>query len=88
MIKVWSDGGWEDYLYWQDQDRRTLRKINRLIQSIERDGVLSGERKPEPLKGDLQGCFSRRINEKHRLVYRVSEENLEILGCREHYGEH
>ena len=88
MIKVWSDGGWEDYLYWQDQDRRTLRKINRLIQSIERDGVLSGEGKPEPLKGDLQGCFSRRINEKHRLAYRVSEENLEILGCREHYGEH
>ena len=48
MIKVWSDGGWEDYLYWQEQDRRTLRKINRLIQSIERDGVLSGEGKPEP----------------------------------------
>ena len=76
VIKMWSDGGWEDHLYWQDRDRRTLRRISRLIRSVERGGVMSGEGKPEPLEGDLQGCFSRRVDAKRRLVSRVSGEGL------------
>lgn len=87
MKKTWSDEGWDDYLYWQEQDRKTLRKINRLIRSIERDGAMKGEGKPEPLLGDLQGCFSRRIDDKNRLIYQVCGASIEILGCRDHYRD-
>ncbi len=61
MRKTWTDQGWEDYLHWQMQDRKTLRRINELVRDIERNGVSSGIGKPEPLKGDLQGFWSRRI---------------------------
>lgn len=85
MIKAWDDFAWEDYLYWQMQNKKTLRRINQLIQDIERNGY-SGIGKPEPLKGDLQGYWSRRIDESNRLVYRIKEDRIEILQCRSHYG--
>ena len=65
MNKAFTDIGWEDYLYWQTEDRKTLRKINTLLKDIERNGN-EGIGKPEPLTGDLSGFWSRRINQKHR----------------------
>lgn len=59
--KIWSDDAWEDYLYWQTQDKKTLKRINQLIRDIERNGCMQGIGKPEPLSGDLQGEYSRRI---------------------------
>ncbi len=85
MYKTWSEEGWNDYLYWQSQDRKTLKKINDLIKDIERNGSDKGIGKPEPLKGNLSEFWSRRIDEKNRLVYRVINNVLEIVICREHY---
>jgi len=88
MIKVWSDRAWEEYVWWQEQDRKTLRKINKLITDIERNGAAEGTGKPEPLKDNLSGYWSRHINEKDRLIYRINEDGeLEIAQCRAHYGE-
>lgn len=84
MKKIWFDEAWADYLFWQAQDRAMLRRINLLIRDIER-GAFEGLGKPEPLRGDLSGFWSRRIDAKHRLVYRVSGDVLEILSCRGHY---
>lgn len=84
MIKVWSDQAWDDYLYWQNQDKKTLRRINQLIKDIERNAY-EGIGKPEPLKYELQGFWSRRIDEEHRLIYRVQEDSIEIASCRLHY---
>lgn len=81
MIKAW-----DDYLYWQTQDRKTLKRINQLLQDIDRNGY-SGIGKPEPLKGDLQGYWSRRIDETNRLIYRIAGERIEILQCRSHYRD-
>jgi len=86
MIKIWDDFAWEDYLYWQKQDRKTLKRINQLLQDIDRNGY-SGIGKPEPLKGDFQGYWSRRIDETNRLIYRIVGEGVEILQCRTHYGD-
>lgn len=86
MHLVWFEGAWEDYLYWQTQDRKTLRRINKLVKDTQRD-PLSGLGKSEPLKGGLSGCFSRRIDEKNRLVYRLRGDTLEILQCRGHYQD-
>ena len=66
--KIWSDEAWDDYIYWQLQDKKTLKRINQLIKDIERNGCMEGIGKPEPLTGDLQGEFSHRINDKDRLV--------------------
>lgn len=85
MTKSWFDEAWEDYLYRQAQDKKTLKKINKLISSIERDGELVGEGHPERLKENFSGWCSRRIDEKNRLIYRVQGEKLEIISCREHY---
>ncbi|MBP8783856.1 MAG: Txe/YoeB family addiction module toxin [Synergistaceae bacterium] len=85
MHKTWSEEGWNDYLYWQSQDRKTLKKINDLLKDIERNGPDKGIGKPEPLKGNLSEFWSRRIDEKNRLVYRVINNVLEIVICREHY---
>ena len=86
MRKTWTDQGWDDYLYWQTQDKKTLRKVNELVRDIERNGVASGIGKPEPLKNDLQGFWSRRIDEKNRLVYQQSADgSLCIISCRGHY---
>ena len=86
MRKTWTDQGWDDYLYWQQQDKKTLKKINGLILDIERNGVARGLGKPEALKGDLQGFYSRRIDEQHRLVYNLAPDgSLCIIACRGHY---
>ncbi|WP_311497691.1 Txe/YoeB family addiction module toxin [uncultured Mobiluncus sp.] len=86
MRLVWFEGAWEDYLYWQTQDRKTLRRINKLVKDTQRD-PRSGLGKSEPLKGELSGCFSRRIDEENRLVYRLRGDTLEILQCRGHYHD-
>lgn len=85
MKKIWFDEAWEGYMYWQKQDRKTLKRINSLIKDIERAGN-DGIGKPEQLKGELNGFWSRRIDEKNRLVYRITDDNiLEILSCKGHY---
>jgi toxin YoeB len=76
---------WEHYLHWQKQDRKTLDRINALIRDCLRDSF-SGIGKPEPLKGELASCWSRRIDDSHRLVYRVERLQIEIVSCRYHYG--
>lgn len=81
-----SEEGWEDYLYWQTQDKRTLKRINQLLRDILRNGY-DGIEKPEPLKGDLSGLWSRRIDESNRIVYRVKEDVIEIVQCGSHYRD-
>ena len=83
MKVAFTANGWEDYCSWSD-DRKTLRRINRLIDEAVRDpGVGAG--KPERLRGDLSGCWSRRIDQEHRLVYTVKDEQLVVLQARYHY---
>jgi toxin YoeB len=84
MIKSWDDEAWNDYLYWQTQDKKTLKRINQLLLDIDRNGYI-GIGKPEALKGEMQGYWSRRIDETNRLVYRIFEGRIEILQCRSHY---
>lgn len=85
MMKItFSKISWEDYLSWQAEDKKTLRKINELIKDIQRT-PFAGKGKPEPLKYDLAGLWSRRINREHRLVYRVSGNEILIYTCRYHY---
>lgn len=86
MNKVFADTGWQDYLYWQTEDRKTIKKINQLINDIARNGN-EGIGKPEPLSGNLSGYWSRRINDKDRLIYRVDENNIYILACRYHCAD-
>ncbi|MBP3752050.1 MAG: Txe/YoeB family addiction module toxin [Pyramidobacter sp.] len=86
MKKVWADQAWEDYLYWQTQDKKTLRRINILIKDIDRSGYQC-KGKPEPLKGDLAGFWSVRIDECNRIVFRIVGENLEIWQCGSHYRD-
>ena len=81
-----SENAWQDYLYWQTQDKKILRRINQLLQDISRNGY-DGLGKPEPLKGNLSGFWSRRIDDTHRLVDRVSDDMIEILQCRGHYND-
>ena len=76
---------WDDHLHWQVRDRRMLERINTLIRSLARD-PFGGIGKPEPLKRELSGCWSRRIDQAHRLVYRVTPDEIEIVSCRYHYG--
>ena len=85
MRKAWTDDGWADYVYWQSEDKRTLKKINSLIKNIERDGPLKGEGHPEPLK--YRPGYSRTINEKDRLVYDIENGEIVILSCRHHYDD-
>ena len=87
MEKIWSDAAWADYLYWQSQDKKTLKRINMLIQDIERNGAMKGIGDPEALKGNLQGEYSRRINEKDRLVYHLEDGRIYIASCRGHYND-
>jgi toxin YoeB len=81
----WTDGAWEDYLYWQQTDKQILKRINLLIKELQRE-PFAGIGKPEPLKFGLTGYWSRRINDEHRLVYNVDETGLIILQCRYHYA--
>lgn len=82
---AWTAEGWEDYLYWQSQDRKTLRRINSLVEDILRDDPFEGIGKPEPLKHALAGAWSRRIDETHRLVYVADDVYVTILQARYHY---
>lgn len=88
MRLVWSERSWSDYLHWQEADRAMLDKTNVLIRECMRT-PFSGTGKPEPLKGELQGFWSRRISGEHRLVYRVTgaddTQELQIAACRYHY---
>lgn len=88
MKLLWEEDAWEDYLHWQHNDRRTLKRLNALIKDVKR-GPFDGIGKPEPLKANLQGWWSRRITGDHRLVYRVNGEGTEayivISQCRFHY---
>ncbi len=86
MKKIWFDEAWEDYLYWQTQDRKTLKRINALLKDIERS-EFNGIGKPELLKGELSGFWSRRIDDANRFVYRIKDGILEILSCRGHYDD-
>ncbi len=84
MKKIWSDEAWEDYIYWQTQDRKTLKRINMLLRDIER-GYFDGIGKPGPLRGELSGFWSRRIDGVNRLVYRINGDVMEVLSCKGHY---
>lgn len=84
MTIIFHPNGWEDYLYWKKTDKKMLKKINSLIKEISRTPY-EGTGKPEPLKFDLTGFWSRRIDQEHRLVYRVVKKELHILTCRYHY---
>ena len=86
MKKTWSDNAWEDYLFWQTQDRKMLKRINDLLRDIERE-PFGGIGKPEPLKHEWQGYWSRRINETDRLIYRINNNQLEVAACRSHYDD-
>ncbi|GAU79924.1 Txe/YoeB family addiction module toxin [Fusibacter sp. 3D3] len=85
MNKLFSDDAWNDYLYWQNNDKSKVKRINELIKSIERDGYSSGIGKPEPLRYNLSGYWSRRINDEHRLVYKSDKNNIYIASCKDHY---
>ena len=81
---AWTKEAWSDYLYWQGQDRKTLRRINKLIVDVQRS-PFEGIGKPEPLKENLAGFWSRRIDETNRLIYAVDDGQLTIIACRYHY---
>ena len=84
MKLLWEDRGWDDYLYWQTQDKKMLKRINSLIRDIQRS-PFDGTGKPEPLKGNLSGLWSRRINDADRIVYYIDDGILHIIACRGHY---
>jgi toxin YoeB len=81
---TFTTDAWEDYIYWQSQDKKTLRRINELIRDTQRT-PFEGIGKPEPLKGNLSGFWSRRIDETNRLVYEVTDAEIAIISCRYHY---
>jgi len=82
-----TETGWNDYVYWESQDKKTLKRVNNLIEDITRNGH-DGIGKPEPLRNDMSGWWSRRIDDKNRLIYRlVGDEAVEITQCKGHYGD-
>lgn len=84
MLLTFSENAWEDYLFWQKTDKKLLKRINELIKSIQRT-PFEGLGKPEPLKFDLAGYWSRRIDLEHRLVYKIVNQEVIIIACRYHY---
>jgi len=86
MGVLWEDEAWQEYTNWQEQDRKTLRKINHLIKDIQRN-PFEGMGHPEPLSGNLSGWWSRHIDEKNRIVYKVVGGNITILSCKNHYSD-
>lgn len=84
MKLIWSEQAWDDYLYWQETDKRMVKKVNELIKEIRRT-PFEGKGKPEPLRHNLAGFWSRRITAEHRLVYSMTDEALLIAACRYHY---
>ncbi|MHC5262987.1 Txe/YoeB family addiction module toxin [Streptomyces sp. UC4497] len=85
MKFVWHENAWADYVRWQAQDRKVLKRINTLLQDIARNGPDEGIGKPEPLKHGFHGYWSRRITDEHRLIYKVVEDEVRIAACRYHY---
>ncbi|WP_294427601.1 Txe/YoeB family addiction module toxin [uncultured Treponema sp.] len=85
MKKIWFDEAWDDYLYWQSQDKKTLKRIHAILKDVERNGMNKGIGKPEPLKNEFSGFWSRRIDDVNRFVYRIQDDELQILSCRGHY---
>ncbi len=83
-LLAWTDEAWGDYVYWQGQDRKAIKRVNKLISDAKRS-PFDGIGKPEPLKENLSGFWSRRIDETNRLVYAVTDEHLTIISCRYHY---
>ncbi len=86
MKILWQESAWEEYLYWQLQDKKTLKRINKLLVDINRNGYQCIG-KLEPLKGDLSGYWSVRIDEKNRIVFRITEKHIEIMQCGSHYSD-
>ena len=83
---IFAESSWEEYLFWQMNDKKTLKRINRLLKEIQRT-PFGGVGKPEPLKGGLKDTWSRRINEKDRLVYKIENNAILILQCKGHYSD-
>jgi toxin YoeB len=83
-LLAWTDAAWADYVYWQGQDKKTLKRINKLITDTKRS-PFEGIGKPEPLKENLSGFWSRRVDESNRLVYAVNDSHITIISCRYHY---
>ena len=86
MKIVWFDEAWDDYVHWQAQDKKAIRRINEIIKDSKRNGY-KGIGKPEPLKGEFSGFWSKRIDDVNRFVYRISDGVLEVLSCRGHYND-
>lgn len=86
MKLLWEDRAWDDYLYWQTQDKKTLKRINALVADIQRN-TFDGIGKPEPLKGNLSGFWSRRIDDANRIVYCEKDGMIYIISCRGHYSD-
>ena len=86
MDLIWHDKSWKDYVEWQNEDKKTLKRINNLLKDIERNGY-NCIGKPEPLKGDWAGRWSVRIDEKNRLIFKIENEIIEIFECKTHYGD-
>ena len=88
MYKILFDlKGWEEYCYWKTQDKKTIKKIDTLIKELFKN-PMQGTGKPETLKGNLSGYWSRRIDEKNRIIYKIQEDSVEILSCQGHYDDH
>lgn len=86
MNKIWQDDEWQDYLYWQKQDKKILKRINQILKDIDRNKY-QGIGKPEALSGNLLGFWSRRIDSKNRIVYRIINNQIEIAQCGSHYRD-
>lgn len=84
MKIIWSEKSWDDYLYWQNTDKQLVKKINQLIKDIQKN-PFEGIGKPEPLKHQFSGFWSRRITDEHRLVYEITQNSISIASCRYHY---
>lgn len=87
MNILFTDTGWEQYTEWQEKDKRTIKRINQLLKSIDRDGAMQGIGKPELLKHNKSGLFSRRIDETNRLVYEISDNQIIVKSCKGHYED-
>lgn len=85
MNILFTDTGWEQYTEWQVQDKKTIKRINQLLKSINRDGAMQGIGKPELLKHNKSGLYSRRIDEANRLVYEISDNQIIVKSCKGHY---
>lgn len=86
MRLLWEDRAWDDYLHWQTQDKKTLKKINTILKDIQRN-TFDGIGKPEPLKGNLRGMWSRRIDDSNRIVYYEQDSIIYIVSCKGHYDD-